>query len=171
MKRYLFTKGWILTEYHKLEGNLALTKPKSVKKQETQVWSLGQEVHLRRAWQPNPIFLTGEFHGQRSLGRLQSNGSQRVGHDWETNTFTFLVYLIRSWWHLHQLFCSIFSLLFSLLSSFLPSFPPSFLYTLQGVLALQNWEKFTDISQIPLFPHINSFLRYQQHQQNFIFFF
>ena len=127
MKRYLFTKGWILTEYHKLEGNLALTKPKLVKKQETQVWSLGQEVHLRRAWQPNPIFLAGEFHGQRSLSRLQSNGSQRVGHDWETNTFTFLVYLIRSWWHLHQLFCSIFFLTFFssfFFSSFLSSFFP-----------------------------------------------
>ena len=30
---------------------------------------------------PLPIFLPGEFHGQRSLGGLQSMGSQRVGHD------------------------------------------------------------------------------------------
>ena len=28
----------------------------------------------KRAWQPTPVFLPGEFHGQ-------SMGSQRVGHD------------------------------------------------------------------------------------------
>ena len=35
--------------------------------QETQVWSLSWEDPLRRAWQPTPVFLPGEFHGQRSL--------------------------------------------------------------------------------------------------------
>ena len=32
---------------------------------------------------PTPVFLPGESHGQRSLGRrsLQSTGSQRAGHD------------------------------------------------------------------------------------------
>ena len=35
--------------------------------QETLVLSLGQEDPLRREWQPTPIFLPGEFHGQRSL--------------------------------------------------------------------------------------------------------
>ena len=34
----------------------------------------------RRAWQPTPVFLAGESHGQRSLAGLQSTGSQRVGH-------------------------------------------------------------------------------------------
>ena len=35
--------------------------------QETQVWSLRQEDSWRRAWQPNPAFLPGKSHGQRSL--------------------------------------------------------------------------------------------------------
>ena len=35
--------------------------------QETWVWSLGQEDPLRRKWQLTPVFLPGEFHGQRSL--------------------------------------------------------------------------------------------------------
>ena len=40
----------------------------------------------RRAWQPTPIFLPGESHGQRSLmGYIQSMGSQRVRRDWATN--------------------------------------------------------------------------------------
>ena len=35
--------------------------------QETQVQSLGREDPLEKAWQPVPVFLPGEFHGQRSL--------------------------------------------------------------------------------------------------------
>ena len=35
--------------------------------QETQVRSLGQEDPWRKAWQPTPVFLPAEFHGQRSL--------------------------------------------------------------------------------------------------------
>ena len=35
--------------------------------QETWVASLGQEIPWRRAWQPTPAFLLGEYHGQRSL--------------------------------------------------------------------------------------------------------
>ena len=35
--------------------------------QETQVQSLGQEDPWRREWQPTPVFLPGEFHGQKSL--------------------------------------------------------------------------------------------------------
>ena len=35
--------------------------------QETWVQSLGQEDAWRRKWQPPPVFLPEEFHGQRSL--------------------------------------------------------------------------------------------------------
>ena len=35
--------------------------------QETQVRSLGQEDPLEKEWQPTPVFLSGEFHEQRSL--------------------------------------------------------------------------------------------------------
>ena len=38
------------------------------------VQSLGWEHPLEEAWQPIPVFLPGEFHGQRSL-------SQRLRHD------------------------------------------------------------------------------------------
>ena len=37
---------------------------------------------------PTPIFLPGEFHGQRSLADY-SLRCCRVGHDWATNIFTF----------------------------------------------------------------------------------
>ena len=30
---------------------------------------------------PPPVFLSGKFHGQEKPGRLQSMGSQKVGHD------------------------------------------------------------------------------------------
>ena len=35
--------------------------------QETWVQSLGQEDPLEEVWQPTPVFLPGESHGQRSL--------------------------------------------------------------------------------------------------------
>ena len=35
--------------------------------QETQVLSLVGKNPSRRAWQPTPVFLPGESHGQRSL--------------------------------------------------------------------------------------------------------
>ena len=43
---------------------------------ETWVQSLGQEDPLEKEMAPTTVFLPGEFHGQR----LQSMGSQRVGH-------------------------------------------------------------------------------------------
>ena len=44
-----------------------------------EIWvqSLGQKDPWRREWQPTPVFLPEEFHGQR----LQSMGKQRVGHE------------------------------------------------------------------------------------------
>ena len=41
----------------------------------------------RMEWQPIPVFLSGEFHGQRP-GKLQLMGSQRVGYNWASNTHT-----------------------------------------------------------------------------------
>ena len=48
------------------------------------VWSLGQKIPWSREWPPTPVFLPGEFHGQRRP--VGSMGSERVGHDWTTNT-------------------------------------------------------------------------------------
>jgi len=40
-----------------------------------------KKIQWRRKWQSTPVFLPGKFHAQRSLVRLQSMGSQRVGHN------------------------------------------------------------------------------------------
>ena len=43
------------------------------------------KIPWRRKWQPTRVLLPGKFHGLRGSlepGRLQSMGSQRVGHDW-----------------------------------------------------------------------------------------
>ena len=42
----------------------------------------------RRKWQPVPVFLPGESHGQRSLAGYSPQDLQKVGHDRATNTFT-----------------------------------------------------------------------------------
>ena len=44
-----------------------------------------KKIPWRRAWQPTPVFLPREFHGQRSLAGY-SPGGLRVGHDQVTNT-------------------------------------------------------------------------------------
>ena len=46
------------------------------------------KVPWRRAWQPPPVFLPGEFPWIEEPGRLQSMGLQRVGHDWATKHTT-----------------------------------------------------------------------------------
>ena len=38
------------------------------------------KIPWRREWQPTPVFLPGEFHGE-DPGGLQSMGSHRAGHD------------------------------------------------------------------------------------------
>ena len=42
--------------------------------QETRVYSIGQEDFPVRKWQPTPVFLPGEFHGQRTLVGYSSWG-------------------------------------------------------------------------------------------------
>ena len=56
---------------------------------ETQVWSLGQEDPLEKVMANHSSISAEEFHGQRSLVGYIFHGSQRVEHDWATNTFTF----------------------------------------------------------------------------------
>ena len=55
--------------------------------QEIWVWSPGQENSWRMEWQPTPVFLSGESHGQRSLEGYNPWGS-RVGHDWSDSACT-----------------------------------------------------------------------------------
>ena len=46
------------------------------------------KIPWRGKWQPTPVFLPGEFHGLRRAGGLKSMGSQRVRHNWVTNTWS-----------------------------------------------------------------------------------
>ena len=46
--------------------------------QETQVQSLGWEDPWGREWQPTPVFLPGEFHGQRSLAGYSPWGRKEL---------------------------------------------------------------------------------------------
>ena len=39
----------------------------------------------RRQWHPTPVLLPGKIPWTEEPGRLQSMGSQRVGHDWATS--------------------------------------------------------------------------------------
>ena len=42
-----------------------------------------RKIPRRRAWQPTPVFLPGESHGERTLeGYSQPMGSEKDRHDW-----------------------------------------------------------------------------------------
>ena len=56
--------------------------------QETQVWSLGQEDPLEWGMATHSSIVAWRILWMEEPGRLQSTGSQRVGHDWITNTHT-----------------------------------------------------------------------------------
>ena len=53
--------------------------------QETRVWSLGQEDPLEKEMAAHPSILAWKIKWTEEPGRLQSMGSQRVGHDWATS--------------------------------------------------------------------------------------
>ena len=71
------------------------------------------KIPWRRVWQPTPIFLPGESHGQKTLVGNKSTGLQRVEHNWSnlahtqcSSFFHFLIetikllnYFINGWWN------------------------------------------------------------------------
>ena len=45
-------------------------------------FSLGVgKIPWKRKWQPAPVFLSGEFHGQKSLAGYSPGGHKSIGHD------------------------------------------------------------------------------------------
>ena len=53
------------------------------------------KIPSRRKWLSSPVFLPGEsIPWTEEPSGLQSMGSQRVGDDWATNTFTFTSLLV-----------------------------------------------------------------------------
>ena len=56
--------------------------------QETQVWLLGQEYPLEEEMGTHSSILAWRIPWIKEPGRLQSMWSQRIRHDWRTNTFT-----------------------------------------------------------------------------------
>ena len=62
---------------------------------ETCIWSLNLEDPCTRARQSTPVFLPGEFYGQRSLVGYNL-WDCRVRHNWATNTHTHInMYIFR----------------------------------------------------------------------------
>ena len=56
--------------------------------QETWVWSLGWDDPLQKGMATYSSILAWRIPWPEEPGRLQSMGSQRVRHNWTTNTFT-----------------------------------------------------------------------------------
>ena len=59
---------WGDTRHYSFPSGSVVKNPPAVQEtQETRARSLGWEDPWRRAWQPTPVFLPGESHGQRSV--------------------------------------------------------------------------------------------------------
>ena len=71
------------------QGPVALMVKNLSAMQETWVQSLGQEDPLEKGMATHSSILAWSIPWTEEPGRLQSIGSQRVGHDWATNIFTF----------------------------------------------------------------------------------
>ena len=52
-----------------------------------------EENPWRRSWQPTPVFLPGESHGERTLVGCSPNGC-RVGHDWSDLACAHMTFVI-----------------------------------------------------------------------------
>ena len=57
--------------------------------QKTQLQSLGQGDPLEKGLASHSSILAWTIPWTKEPGGLQSRGSQRVGHDWAKNTFTY----------------------------------------------------------------------------------
>ena len=66
---------------------VAQTVKKLPAMQDTQVWSLGQEDPLEKGMTTHSTILAWRIPWTVEPSGLQSMGSQRVGHDWETFTY------------------------------------------------------------------------------------
>ena len=59
--------------------------------QDNWVQSLSQEVPLEKEWLPTPVFLPGEFHGQRSLVSNNSPWGPKESDMTEPLTFSHFI--------------------------------------------------------------------------------
>ena len=65
--------------------------------QETQVWSRVRKIPWRRKWQPTPVFLPGESHGQRSLAGYSPWGHKELDMTEWISTYTNKLQKERGW--------------------------------------------------------------------------
>ena len=87
------TKRLNWTELKVHQGPVALMVKNLSAMQETWVQSLGQEDPLEKGMATHSSILALRIPWTEEPGRLQSKRSQRVGHDWATNIFTFCFHI------------------------------------------------------------------------------
>ena len=65
--------------------------PATQKTQEMWVQFLGQQDPLGEKWQPTPVFLPGESHGQRNLAGYSPKGRKESDTTEQLNTHIYLI--------------------------------------------------------------------------------
>ena len=72
------------------DGSAVKNLPAVQETQETSVQSWVRKIPWRRAWQPIPVFLPGECHGQRSLAGYSPRGRKELDTAERLTTTIFL---------------------------------------------------------------------------------
>ena len=97
--RFFFFLSPPYVERRNVPGGSAVKKPAvNAGDTETQVQSLGWKIPWRRKWQPIPIFLPGESHGQRSLASNSPWGCKS-----QTRLSACTTECVRAYTHTHTL--------------------------------------------------------------------
>ena len=80
--------AWVLRLLSQVLGSSGFSGEELPAIQETHIRFLGQDDPLEKEMATHSSILAWEIPWTEEPGRLQSMGSQRVGHDWATDTFT-----------------------------------------------------------------------------------
>ena len=123
--------GFLFVHMFKRASVVAQTVKNPAAMQE-RVWSLGQKDPLEKGMATQSSILAWRIPWTEESGGLQSTGSQRDGHNWATNTFTFHIfkkntalkwtnYLVLGWSFLTEHYLAPMKLSTNAFSSLIPS--------------------------------------------------
>ena len=113
---------------------------------ENWVWFLGQEDPLEKEMATHSSILAWRIPWTEEPRRLQSTGSQRVGHDWATSSlhlYTYVVFEINSGCYIYQNLCFWKLGKWKLESRIIPHFRKIWFYIYQTYDIWNKWLEYT----------------------------
>ena len=115
-------------------------------------------IYWRRKWQPTPVFLPGESHGQRNLVTMGSQESDMTEWLWLDYSHLYMTtgktIALTRWTFVGQVMCLLFNTLASYVIAFLPRSKRLLISWLRSPSAVILEPPKWSLSLFPLFPHL-----------------